>query len=32
MRRTDMELEKILEETEQLVNMHYEDDSVKTLT
>ena len=32
MRRTDMELEKILEEREQLVNMHYEDDSVKTLT
>ena len=26
-----MELEKILEETEQLVNMHYEDDSVKTI-
>ena len=25
------ELEKILEETEQLVNMHYEDDSVKTI-
>ena len=25
------ELDKILEETEQLVNMHYEDDSVKTI-
>ena len=25
------ELEKILEETEQLINMHYEDDGVKTI-
>ena len=25
------ELEKILEETEQIINMHYEDDSVKTI-